>query len=131
MAEPQAAWTVPLAPTLDVEALADRLDRRDVLLLREFYYTGRDVPNDTRSHVLRLLADRLGRSAGPLAGLSYAAIRYRLENLVALGLIGRIRRTNPAVYYPHDALAPQVRRVIARFAAELVGLGRNVEGARP
>jgi hypothetical protein len=92
--------------------LAQRLDRQDVLLLKEFYHTGRPYPNDTTAHVLCLLVDRLRRGTGPLAGLSYWAIRRRLENLVALGLLERIRHTNPAVYMPVDPAAPDVERAV-------------------
>ena len=108
---------------LDVPAMAARLDRTDILLLRQFYLTRSPHPNDTEGHVLRLLVDKLKRNGG-LAGkrLSYSAIRHRLENLVALGLLGKILRTNPKIYYPLDNRVQPVRRVIFYFAAELVGL---------
>ena len=119
------------APVIDVAALAERLDRADVLLLKEFYHTGRPYPSDTISHVLRLLVDKLHRGGGPLARLSYGAIRRRLENLVALGLLGRVRRTNPAVYYPLDIIAQHVRRIILLIAADFVGLCGKQEGGTP
>ena len=67
--------------------------------------------------------DKLQRNGG-LAGkrLSYSAIRHRLENLVILGLLGKIPHTNPKIYYPLDHLVQPVRRAIFYFAAELVGL---------
>ena len=126
----QFVSTQQAGPVLDVAGLAQRLDRKDILLLKEFYHTGRPYPNDTISHVLRLLVDRLRRGSGPLAPLSYGAIRYRLENLAALGLLGRIPHTNPAVYYPLDMLARQVRRIIVLYAADFVGLAEG-EGGRP
>jgi hypothetical protein len=113
---------------IDVSFLASRLDRMDILLLREFYLTGKAFPDDTISHVLRLLADKVRRGQGPLARLSYGAIRHRLENLVALGLLGRIPRTNPAVYYPLDWMVQPVRKTIALFAADFVGILRNRGG---
>ena len=118
-------------PRLDVKALAQRLDRQDMLLLKEFYHTGMPAPDDTASHVLRLLADRLGRGPGPLSKLSYSAIRRRLENLHDLGLVGKVPRTNPAIYFPHEALAPQVRLTIALFAADLVGISGRPPGGAP
>ncbi len=107
-------------------AIVVRLDRTDVLLLRQFYLTRRPAPDDTEPYVLRVLVDKLQRCGG-LGGrrLCYSAIRYRLENLVGLGLLGTIPRTNPKVYYPLDHLAPQVRRVIFCFAAEVVGLANG------
>ena len=108
---------------MDVRAVAARLDRTDILLLRQFYLTRSPCPHDTQGHVLRLLVDRVQRNS-EFAGkrLSYSAIRHRLENLVALGLLGKIPRTNPKIYYPLDHLVQPVRRVIFYFAAELVGL---------
>ena len=116
---------------IDVPALAARLDRADILLLREFYATGRPYPDDTDSHVLRLLADRVRRGKGPLAGLSYGAIRYRLENLVALGLVGRVPQTNPAIYYPFDWATEPARRIMSLAAADFVGVWKTQEGGRP
>jgi len=108
---------------LDVRAMAARLDRTDILLLRQFYLTRAPYPHDTQGHVLRLLVDKL-RCNGGLCGktLSYSAIRHRLENLAAMGLLGKIPRTNPKIYYPLDNLVQPARRVIFYFAAELVGL---------
>lgn len=108
---------------LDVAAMAARLDRTDILLLRHFYLTRLPSPHDTQAHVLKILADRLRRGGG-LAGkrLSYGAIRHRLENLVSLGLLGKIPHTNPKIYYPLDHLVQPVRKVILHFAAEIVGL---------
>ena len=111
-----------LSVSIDVRALAARLDRQDILLLKEFYLTGQPYPDDTTPHVLRLLADKLRGGAGPLGQMSYGAIRRRLENLVALGLVGRIARTNPAVYYPLDWAADPVRRIMMLVAADFVGV---------
>jgi len=116
---------------LDVAALAARLDRMDVLLLKEFYHTGQPFPNDTTPHILRVLVDRLKRGSGPLARLSYSGIRGRLENLVALGLVGKIARTNPAAYYPLDWARYPVQRIIQLFAADFVGIWRSHEGGSP
>lgn len=116
---------------LDVARLASRLDRMDVLLLKEFYYTGQPFPHDTTPHILRVLVDRLKRGDSPLAQLSYSGIRRRLENLVALGLVGKIARTNPAAYYPLDWARHPVRRIIQLFAADFVGIWKSHEGGSP
>lgn len=120
-----------IAHGVDVEALVNRMDREDVLLLKEFYHTGFAYPDDTISHVLRLLVDKVQRGNGPLAKLSYSAIRHRLENLVALGLLGRIPHTNPAVYYPLDIMVEDVKRIILLFAADFVGVRSGREGGSP
>ena len=120
-----------LERSIDVPALAARLDRADILLLREFYLTGRPYPDDMDSHVLRLLADRLRRGRGPLARLSYGAIRRRLENLVSVGLLGRIAHTNPAAYYPLEWATGPVRKIILLCAADFVGVWKGREGRGP
>jgi hypothetical protein len=108
---------------LDIDHLMARLDRMDILLLKRFYVTGRPHPDDTSSYVLRILVDefqrdhRLGKKAA-----SYHTIRHRLENLRALGLIGKIPMTNPTVYFPLDHIATDIKRLILKFAAELVGV---------
>lgn len=114
---------------LDVDRLMARLDRTDVLLLREFYVTDQPYPHDTMGHVLRLLVDRFQQKykAGE-KHLSYSAIRQRLENMKALGLIDKVAKTNPAIYVPLDSLAGQVRYLIFRFAGELVGIAPSVVG---
>jgi hypothetical protein len=116
-----------LSQGIDVTYLAVRLDRADILLLREFYVTGQSYPDDTACDVLRLLVDRLHRGQGPLAQLSYSSIRRRLENLVHLGLLVRIPRTNPAVYEPLEWAAPSVRKIILLFAADFVGVWKSPE----
>jgi len=118
-------------PVVDVAGLAERLDRIDILLLRKFYHTGQPYPDDTSCHILRLLVDSVHRSRGPLARLSYGAIRYRLDNLVALGLLGKVHRSNPAAYMPLDFLAGPVRRIMVLYAADVVGLWKHQEVAAP
>ena len=125
------AQQLALERSIDVPALAARLDRADILLLREFYLTGRPYPNDTESHILRLLSDRVRRGNGPLARLSYSAIRRRLEHLESLGLLGRIVHTNPAAYYPLDWATGPVRKIILLCAADFVGVWKGQEGRTP
>lgn len=125
------AEQLALERSIDVPALAARLDRADILLLREFYVTGRPYPNDTESHILRLLADRVRRGNGPLARLSYSAIRRRLEDLESLGLLGRIAHTNPAAYYPLDWATGPVRKIILLCAADFVGVWKSQERVGP
>jgi len=125
------AEAISLERSIDVPALAARLDRTDVLLLREFYLTGRPYPDDTEPHILRVLADRVRRGHGPLARLSYSAIRRRLEHLAALGLLGRIAHTNPAAYYPLDWATGPVRKIILLCAADFVGVWKNREAVAP
>jgi hypothetical protein len=112
---------------LDVDRLVRRLDRVDILLLRQFYVTGQPYPNDTTPYVLKILVrDYQANYSSGRKHLSYHAVRKRLENLRALGLLGKIPKTNPAVYFPVDHIANDVKRLILKFAAELVGFGMNL-----
>jgi len=81
--------------------------------------------------VLRLLADRVGRGKGPLAGLSYGAVRRRLENLAALGLLSRIPHTNPAIYEPVEWAVGPVRKMMMLCAADFVGVWKGREERGP
>jgi len=116
---------------VDVKSLVNRLDREDVLLLRQFYYTGQTYPDDTECHVLCLLVDKLHRMDGPLAKLSYGAIRYRLENLVGLGLLGKVPQANPAIFEPLDNMVDSIRKIITLFAADFVGLWKKNQQGGP
>ena len=113
---------------IDAAALAQRLDRLDVLLLREFYVAGDPCRMETTPYVLGVLVDKLRRGKGPLGRRSYTTIRRRLEHLAGLGLIKRIPQTNPAAYWPVDWAAPAVRKIITLFAADFVGLWNAQEG---
>ena len=106
--------------------MSDRTVGRRRMRIQGFYpvgsilaQSGQPFPGDTEPHILCLLVNRLRQGRGPLAQLSYSGIRKRLENLVALGLIGHIPKTIPASYYPLDFLTEQVRRVIVVFAADI------------
>jgi len=118
-----AAFQQQLAVTcLDTKRLVDRLDRTDILLLRQFYVTGKAYPNDTTSYVLRLLVNDFQKKyCSGNKVISYHTIRHRLENLKALGLVGKIPQTNPAIYYGIDEIANDIKQLILRFAADLVG----------
>jgi len=114
-----------LIPQIEVDKLIARLDKTDIMLLRYFYVTGKPFPDDTMGYVLKILVDEYKVRHGTGKDLSYSALRKRLENLRALGLVEKIPRTNPAIYNPIDPIANDVRRMILRFAAELVGVMPN------
>ena len=67
---------------LDVAAVAAKLDRTDILLLRQFYFIRSLAPHNTEGHILRLLVDKLQRNGG-LAGrqLSLCAL-HRKESRI-------------------------------------------------
>ena len=114
-----------LIPQIEVDKLAARLDKTDIMLLRYFYVTGKPFPDDTTGYVLKILVDKYKVGHGTGKDLSYSALRKRLENLRALGLVEKIPRTNPAIYNPIDIIANDIRRMILKFAADVVGVKPN------
>jgi len=125
---PNLAQTELLVPQIDVDKFIARLDRKDILLLRCFYVRDRQSFDNTTSYALKLLVEELKtKHKTSFRTLSYSAVRRRLENLKALGLVGKIPRTNPAIYYGIDDIADDVRRLVLRFAAELVGVMPNAK----
>ena len=96
-----------------VLSLAERLDFVNIQILRKFYATGEDFPNDTRPHVFSLLYMEMKDSQKIRIGIE--ALRKRLDGLVLMGLLQKIGRSNPTSYYPVKGLEQSVRAVIKRF----------------
>jgi hypothetical protein len=97
----------------NIIGLAERLDFLDVQLLRKFYMTGRDFPQDTQPYCFPILFMEMKVSHKmPIGG---EALRKRLDNLVTNGLLVKAKRTNPAVYEPIRGNEQKVRAMITRF----------------
>jgi len=97
----------------NVLALADRLDFLDVQLLRKFYMTGKEFPNDTQPYCFPLLFKEMRESHHLKIGIE--ALRKRLNTLERFGLVQKIRNSNPTNYTPVRGLEQVVRAVIAKF----------------
>ena len=94
-------------------ALAERLDFLDIQLLRKFYMNGRDQPFDLQPYCFPILYSEMKVNNKIKIGLE--ALRKRLNNLVKLGLIDKIRHSNPTNYGPVNDKTYFVRAVITKF----------------
>lgn len=103
--------------TKDLETVllefVERLDFLDVQLLRKFYSTGKDFPFDTQPHCFPILykemCDNNHLQIGP------EALRKRLDNLVHVGLLGKIKKSNPTNYTPLSGKEQLIRAMIMKF----------------
>jgi len=103
--------------------LAERLDFINIQILRKFYMTGREFPNDTQPHCFSILYMEMKTMHKVRIGSE--AFRKRLEKLVKMKLVKKIGRTNPANYFPIKGLEQTVRAVIVRFMKNN-GLSGNI-----
>lgn len=93
--------------------LAERLDFIDIQILRKFYMTGKEFPNDTQPYCFPLLYKEMKTTHHLKIGLE--ALRKRLNNLAKLGLLAKIKHSNPTSYGPIKEREVFVRAVILRF----------------
>ena len=73
--------------------LAERLDFLDIQLLRKFYMSGKEQPFDLQPYCFPLLYGEMKVNHKIKIGLE--ALRKRLNNLVKLNLIEKVRHSNP------------------------------------
>jgi hypothetical protein len=97
----------------DIISLAERLDFLDIQILRKFYMTGKDFPNDIQPYCFPVLFLEMKVNHNLKIGME--ALRKRLDNLVRLGLLEKVSRSNPTNYIPVKGAEQAVRAVIARF----------------
>ncbi len=97
----------------NVLTLAERMDFLDVQLLRKFYSTGKPFPNDTQPFCFPVLFMEMKVNNKIQIGLE--ALRKRLDNLVSLGFLEKVVRSNPANYTPVHGKEVEVRALITRF----------------
>jgi len=93
--------------------LAERLDFIDVQILRKFYVTGKEFPEDTRPFCFPLLYREMKVSNHLKIGIE--ALRKRLENLIGIGFLEKVKNSNPTNYMPVDGKENLVRGIIAKF----------------
>lgn len=97
----------------DIISLAERLDFLDVQLLRKFYMSGKEFPNDVQPYCFPILF--LEMKINHKITIGSEALRKRLDNLVSHGLLEKHERTNPAVYNPVRGIEQTIRAMIKRF----------------
>lgn len=93
--------------------LVERLDFIDVQILRKFYTTGKDFPNDTQPYCFPILYKEMKEVHRLKIGME--ALRKRLDVLVRFGFLGKINNTNPTNYSPVNGKEKLVRAVIMKF----------------
>lgn len=96
-----------------VSEFAEKLDFLDIQLLRKFYVTNSPFPYDTQPYCFPLLFKEM-REVHKIK-IGSEALRKRLDNLTKVGLIDKIRNSNPANYSPVRGRENFVRATIAKF----------------
>ena len=96
-----------------IVSLAERLDFLDVQVLRKFYMTNRQFPNDTQPYCFPVLFREMRTNHHLKIGME--ALRKRLGTLVRIGLLAKIKHSNPTSYSPVTGKEQFVRAVVLRF----------------
>lgn len=91
----------------------ERLDFLDIQILRKFYSTGKEYPFDTQPHCFPILYKEMCDNNHLQIGSE--ALRKRLDNLVYVGLLGKIQRSNPTNYTPLAGREQFIRAMIMKF----------------
>lgn len=94
-------------------SLAERLDFLDIQLLRKFYMTGKDHPFDLQPHCFPILFNEM--KVNHKIKIGREALRKRLDNIVKIGLLDKVKYSNPVSYTPLDVKNQFVRAVITKF----------------
>ena len=93
--------------------LAEKMDFLDIQLLRKFYMNGKEQPFDLQPYCFPLLYSEMKVNNKIKIGME--ALRKRLNNLVKLSLLEKIRHSNPTNYGPLVDKTYFVRAVITKF----------------
>jgi hypothetical protein len=93
--------------------LVERLDFIDVQILRKFYTTGKEFPNDTQPYCFPILYKEMKEVHRLKIGME--ALRKRLDILVKFGFLGKINNSNPTNYSPINGKEKLIRAVIMKF----------------
>jgi len=93
--------------------LAERLDFIDIQILRKFYVTGREFPNDTQPFCFPLLYKHMKETHHLKIGLE--ALRKRLGVLVRCGFLLKVKNSNPTCYFPVKGREQLIKTVIMKF----------------
>jgi hypothetical protein len=97
----------------EITRLVERLDFLDIQILRKFYVTNKPFPNDSKPWCFPLLFREMKDVHHLKIGLE--GFRKRLDKLVRIGLLGKIKHSNPVSYTPIQGKERFVRLVITKF----------------
>jgi hypothetical protein len=98
---------------LTILDLAEKFDLMDVQILRKFYMTGKDFPNDTQPWCFPVLYMEMKITNRLKIGQE--ALRKRVDNMVRIGLLEKVKNSNPANYFPVKGRENLIRASIVRF----------------
>lgn len=96
-----------------IEDLVERLDFLDVIILKKFYLTGKEFPSDTEPYCFPILFYEMKKKHKMKIGRE--ALRKRLDNLTKLGLLEKIKNSNPSNYLPIPEKKRFVKMLIKKF----------------
>jgi hypothetical protein len=97
----------------DILNIIERLDFIDIQILRKFYMTEKEFPNDTQPYCFPLLYSELKNTYHFKIGIE--ALRKRLNKLVKMNLLIKVKNSNPTSYEPINGKENLVRAIIIKF----------------
>ena len=97
----------------EILSFVERLDFLDIQILRKFYSTGKEFPNDTQPFCFPILFREM-KTTHHLK-ICREALRKRLDNLVKLGLLEKVKLSNPSSYFPVRGKEKFIRAIILKF----------------
>jgi len=100
-------------PETSLLELAEKMDILDVQILRKFYTTSKEFPFDTQPYCFPILFKEMKETNNLKIGLE--GLRKRLDVLVRLDLITKIKGSNPTNYVPVSGKEQFVRATIIKF----------------
>jgi len=93
--------------------LAESFDFLDVQILRKFYMTGREFPQDTQPFCFPILFREMKTNHHLKIGLE--ALRKRVNRFVEMELLEKIKGSNPTGYSPVVGKESVVRAAVTKF----------------
>lgn len=96
-----------------VSSLAEKLDFLDIQLLRKFYMVEKKHPFDSQPQCFPILYQEMKTCHKIKIGVE--GLRKRLDNLVGLGLLEKIKHSNPCNYSPVNEKEAFVKGTIMKF----------------
>ncbi len=96
-----------------INELIEKLDFLDIQILRKFYMTNEKFPNDSQPYCFPILYREMKTQHKIKIGSE--ALRKRLDTLTKLGLLQKIKHSNPTSYAPIIGKENLIRAIIIKF----------------
>lgn len=97
----------------EIDSIIEKLDFLDIQILRKFYATDREFPFNTQPYCFPILYHEMKTTQHLKIGAE--ALRKRLNKLVELGFLKKIKYSNPVSYLPVDGKENYIKSIIVRF----------------